>query len=260
MVYTCYEMMRDCRANLPEGWSYCIAHYVPVLRRLLARYGTEKTPALEAIVAAMFRPQSTLFQSIEPSPERWFVAELRQKALAEMAVGEDAPADMDLEMVGAALASFTVVEKEVAWLETMHYDGAQAAGMLRMSPETASKIRQRSADQIRGQVNVWNREILEANGASLGRAAAAAITKDCPTTKPLTDVLDGRATWSEREALERHFNTCWYCIDHYCRLLEVGELLRGIEILPANQTEPFLEQLGVRAAKPAGWKRWLGKA
>ena len=42
MIYTCYEMVRDCRADVPEGWIYFISHYVPVMRKALAQYAPEK--------------------------------------------------------------------------------------------------------------------------------------------------------------------------------------------------------------------------
>jgi len=258
MVYTCYEMMRDCRANLPQGWSHFIAAYVPVIRRLLAHYRSRDAPPVEPTVAALCRPQSSLFQSLEPSPERCFVAELRQQVLAELPDGTAPEISLDLDAVAAALAAFTMVEKQAAWLETMRYSAAQAAEMLRMSAQTVDKIRNRAADQIRGQVDAWNRGLLEANGAALGRAAAAAGSKDCPPVKLFLDVLDGRATWSSRAAIEQHVTACWHCIDHYCRLLEVAELLRGVQPLPEAEAEPFRRLLGLPAAKLAGWKRWTG--
>lgn len=86
MVYTCYEMVRDCRADRPEGWSYFIANYVPVIRKLLAHYGRDRAPALEGVLAGLRKPESSLFASLEPSPERWFVGELRQKVVAGLAI------------------------------------------------------------------------------------------------------------------------------------------------------------------------------
>ena len=77
MIYTCYEMIRDCRADKPEGWSYLISEYVPAVLKLLAHYAPGHS--IERVLAAVCKPESSLFQSLEPSPERWFVAELRQK-------------------------------------------------------------------------------------------------------------------------------------------------------------------------------------
>jgi hypothetical protein len=57
--------------------------------------------------------------------------------------------------------------------------------------------------------------------------------------------------------LERHVTRCWHCIDHFCRLVEVVELLRGNKPLAEAEAAPFYELLGVSAAKPPAWKRWL---
>src|SRR6185436_15508074 len=71
MIYTCYEMVRDCRADKPEGWSYFVASYVPVIRKLLAHYGAGDTAALERVLLGSRDPESSLFRSLEPAPERW---------------------------------------------------------------------------------------------------------------------------------------------------------------------------------------------
>src|SRR4051794_13230411 len=109
MIYTCYEMVRDCRADKPEGWSYFIAHYVPAISRLLERY-PEAGLKLETVLISLRKPESSLFASAEPAPERWFVAELRQRILAEAAL-RDPGAVLDLETAAAAFEPLTVVEK-----------------------------------------------------------------------------------------------------------------------------------------------------
>ena len=71
MVYTCYDMIRDCRANSPAGWRYFLTCYVPAIRRILTHYGeTAGDPRLRAILLELHQPQSSLFASMEPAPER----------------------------------------------------------------------------------------------------------------------------------------------------------------------------------------------
>lgn len=263
MIYTCYEMIRDCRAGRAEGWRYFIACYVPVIRELLAHYqagGPADTAALERVLVAVHQPESALFQSLEPSPERWFVAQLRQKVLEELAA--DAPAAaLDLEAVAAALEPLTLVEKQTAWLETMLYSPAETGVLLRMAPSTAEKIRAKSADLIRGKVDSWSRTMLAENGRALGRAAAAQAGAKCLPPKTFLDMLDGRTTWRGREQLEQHVTRCWHCIDHFCRLVEVVQVLRGNQLLADAEVAPFAELLGVSAGKRPAWRRWLtGKA
>ena len=257
MVYTCYEMARDCRTDRPEGWSYFLSNYVPVVRKLVAHYGSEDSALLKRVLVGLRKPESSLFQTLEPAPERWFLAELRQNVLAELEAR--APEiEIDLETVAAALEPLTMVEKQAAWTETMHYNPEETGPMLRMAPKTVEKIRDRAAELIRGKVDSWRRTLLADNGASLGRAAAAGAGKECLSPKTFLDILDGRMTWSGREQLERHLNGCWHCIDHFCRMVEIVELLRGIRPLTEQEAEPFRILLGIQPQKRPAWKRLLG--
>jgi hypothetical protein len=211
---------------------------------------------VERILTTLKRPESSLFSAMEAAPERWFLAELRQRALAEL----EFPApeiDLDLETAATALAPLTVVEKQAAWTEGMGYTPQEAGPMLRMAPATVTKIRDRAAELLRANVDSWNRSLLAGNGPQLGRAAAAAATKDCVPVKTFLDVLDGRATWAGREEMERHVSGCMHCVDHFCRMAEVIELLRHVRPLSEEEAAPFYKLLGIEAKARKGWRRLL---
>jgi hypothetical protein len=237
MIYTTYEMIGDCRANRAEGWSFFVINYVPVIRRILAHYaGKSGAPEAGEVVA---RLRKSLFSTMEALPERRFVVELRQKVLAELPL--PAPSvELDLETVFAALADLTTTEKYAAWFESMRYGAAESAAMLRMSPETVERVRARSAELLRAASDSWNRTVLAGNGLALGRAADAARGDGCISARLLLDVLDGRATWAGREQLEAHQRGCAHCIDHFCRLLEAPELVRGTVVLTSQEARRFL--------------------
>ena len=253
MIYTCYDMVRDCRANQPEGWRYFITNYVPIIRKLLANYASGGDRLLERVLGAIKKPESSLFTSLEPAPERWFIAELRQTVLGELP--EPVPElELDLEMAAEALAPLTVVEKQAAWIEGMGYSPEQTGAMLRMAPATVVKIRERAAELLRGKSDAWRRSLLRDNGRRLGRLAAAARGAECPPAKTFLDILDGRTTWLGREQVERHVTGCLHCIDHFCRLAEVIELLRGVQPLGEEESAGWATALGVEAAKKKrGW-------
>jgi hypothetical protein len=253
MIYTCYEMARDCRADKPEGWTHLIVNYVPLIRKFLEHYGGGP---IEPVLKALRDPQSSMFQSLEPAPERWFLGELRQKVLAEIPVAP-AQISLDLESVAEALAPLTVVEKLATWLQTMQYDPKDSGAILRMSPETVANIREKAEELLRGKVDSWRRNLLADNGRALGVEAAAAKTEECLRDKAFLDVLDGRETWRGREETERHVTRCWHCVDHFCRMAEVIQAIRGIQPLTEEEAEPYLKLLGVRSQK-AGWKRLVG--
>ena len=265
MVYTCYDMVNDCRSGRPEGWSYFISNYVPVIRRILAHYYPTASSGgfVEQVLPGICRPESSVFASLEPAPERSFLAELRQQVLAaadELARIPPPPIEIDLETLAAALADLTLTEKQTVWLETMLYSQEASGTLLRMEARTVEKIRAKAAERIRGKTDAWNSALLANNGRQLAKAAACVRTAECPPSKIFRDVLDGRATWRGREEMERHTSACWYCIDHFCRLAEVVELLRGSAPLSMQETEKFRDLIGLPQSKQAGWKRFWARA
>ena len=262
MIYTCYEMIRDCRAGRAEGWRYLVCNYVPVIRKTLVHYGNATSgtdAAVEQVLRALRLPGSNLFELMEPAPERSFVAELRQQILAGMDAAGGA-VGIELEALGTALESLTLVEKQAVWLETMRYPPAETGVLLRMDSATVEKIRGRAAGLIRGAVDSWSQTILVDNGRALALEAVAAQGPECLPAKPFLDLLDGRTSWSGREQLERHVTRCWNCIDYFCRLVEVTELLRGNQPLSEAEAAPFLNALGFQPEPRSAWKRWFGGA
>ena len=153
MIYTCYEMVRDCRADLPEGWVHFILHYVPVCRKVLAHYAPERAgdaALLDRILLTVRDPDSFLFHAAGPPEERWFVSQLRQLIVAGLAAPA-AEIPLGLETLTAALEPLTMTEKQAAWLETMRYSPEQAGPMLRVSPDTVEKVRHRAAAHAAGR-------------------------------------------------------------------------------------------------------------
>ena len=258
MIYTCYEMMRDCRANRPEGWRFLVVQYVPAIRGIVRHYGAKEAALAETeaeTLASVARPDSPWFASFDPAPERVFVAGLRQSIL-ERIPAPAADLRVSLETVAAALEPLTLAEKQAAWLESMGYGTEESGAMLRMAPTTVAAIRARAAELLRGKTDAWRPSLLAENGRALGSEAAPSA-EGCLPPKKFLDIIDGRATWAGREELARHTEACWHCIDHFCRLVEVVSLLRGIQPLSEAAAAPFYRALNLAAPKAAGWKRWF---
>lgn len=261
MVYTCFEMIRDCRADRPAGWSYFITSYVPVIRKLMLHYRPDRSGNIDGVLLAIRKtgaPAASLFASVSPAPEREFLADLRQQVLDILDL-ESAPLEpeisIDLESLTTALEPLTPLEKQAVWLETMRYGPAEAGAMLRGGAAAIEKMRENAAARIRATLDNWRLTLLSENGRQLGCAAAAAGTPNCLASRSFLDLLDGRTTWNGREDLERHVRTCWHCIDHYCRLLEAAELARRNQPLSEPEALQFRTLLGVTTEKPPAWKR-----
>ena len=218
MIYTSYEMIQDCRSGKPAGWAYFLATYKPVCERLAAHYGVSDG---EAVLAGV---RESLLPSLQPMPERHFVAALRQKVLAS---APERALELDLEALTQAFVPLTVVEKKTVWLVAMRYGPDDTARMLRMDAQTVTKIRDKAAELLRSGQDRWSRTMLADNGLALGRTVAAQAQPECVSAKALLDIIDGRSTWAKREEMERHITGCWHCVDHFSRLHEVCDLLRG---------------------------------
>ena len=265
MIYTSYEMIRDCREGRSAGWTYFVANFVPVMRNLLRHYFPERAAdvqLVDRVLLRFHRGESALFQSIEPVPERNFVAGLRQHLL--QAVEQDrasATPDiaLDLETLAAALEPLTMVEKQAVWMETMRYDPAASGRILHIHPKTVEKNRERAAELVRGKVDSWRRSLLADNGPELGRAAASSATADCLTVGTFFDATDGRITWQNRDAMEAHVAKCLHCVDHFCRLLEVIDLLRVPQPLSPQEAARYRELLGLEEPKSGLWKRMFAR-
>lgn len=266
MIYTCYDMVRDCRDGRSEGWSFFVTQYVPVIQKLVTHYASSRQgdqALVEQILTALRHPESGLFSSVEPGPERTFLAELRQWLVGWLEKSDpQAPPDLEVDLDGltSALQGFTLVERQVVWLETMRYESSEAGVMLRMDPHTVEKIRARAGECLRKSLDHWRSSLLGENGGSLRRAVAAARSPECFPPKAFLDMIDGRTVWRGREEVERHGTACWYCIDHFCRLLEVVELLRGLDSLSEQEAAPFRAALGLLPSPKSRWRRWFGQA
>ena len=246
-VYTSFDMIEDCRRNRPEGWTYFVRHYAAAALAFARRYRPERAGDPVALVAGLARADSPLFAA--GLPERDFVAELRQRVL------EGEPAEwtlaFDFAEFARRLEPFTVIEKQAVWLETMRYDVAAAGAMLKMLPESVERVRSKAAELVGP---------LAGHACAFARATAAVRTEKCPPSAALLDYIDGRLTWTAREEVEGHVNSCWHSVDHLCRLREAAELLRSTAPLSDAECAPYLEALGITAARRPLWKRLIAGA
>lgn len=251
MIYTCYEMIRDCREGKPEGWLHFVKQYVPVIRRIAARRapaGSAEGKKLDDLVRSLSRPAPGIFQELAPVQERVFVADLRNKVLA-MLVPDRQANGADPSAVLGALEPFSLLERQAIWLATLGYDATTCARMLKSDVPMVERVRQKAAERAGSDfAEQWAR-------VEPGRPG-----QDCLPVKVFLDTIDGRNTWPVRSSSELHINRCLFCLDHFCRMHETMDLLRAIEPLNEAETAHFGDVLGIAAARPTGWKRLFGGA
>lgn len=264
-VYTCLDMIGDCRENRKEGWTFLVRNHVPFLRQLLEHYYADRAGDVELlsrVLRTLHNPSAPLFnQKPGPTTEREFLVDLRQVALAAVESDRASMAPeipLDLEILTEAFEPLTVVERQMVWLETMAYDGVGAAKLLNLAKETIEKLRERADGLLRGKVDRWSAGILGRNGVVLRLLAAGQKGEKCLPVRSYLDAIDGRITWIRKRDDEYHLANCWYCVDHFCRVREADALLQAGKPLRVEEAEAFLKLLGIPMDKPPLWKRWIG--
>ncbi|MEZ5356364.1 MAG: hypothetical protein R2762_27330 [Bryobacteraceae bacterium] len=246
-VYTSFDMISDCRANRPEGWIFLAETVVPPLRRLYSHYGLAESAVRQRLIAlkggiARFEPMSV----------RQFVAALRPEPVPEE------QGEVELEAVAAALEPLTVLERQLVWMDTMGYETPEAARLMRMSPDTAASVRDRSAELLRGAFDSWTRTMLRDHGAWLGQQARQAKPAETVRFNDYLDIIDGRMTWQNRAGVELKLLESWYEIDQFCRVREADAAVMDTQPLRGEEAQPYLELFGVSRPKPGLLRRVLG--
>jgi hypothetical protein len=263
-VYTCLDMIRDCRENRKEGWIFLIQNHVPFLRQLLAQYYADRAGDLELlnrVLKTLHNPASELYQKPGPTSEREFLVHLRQVALAAVETDKASTAPeipLDLETLTEAFGPLTVVERQLAWLETMGYDAVATGKLMNAAVETVDKVREKADELLRLKLDSWRRRMLEENGVVLRQLAAVPRGENCLAIKSYLDAIDGRMTWARKHEDEFHMSECWHCVDHFCRVREADLLLQTSKALNHDEAEPFYKMMGVQPDKPSLWKRFVG--
>ncbi|MCP5119796.1 MAG: hypothetical protein GY953_54050 [bacterium] len=246
--YTCFDMMRDCRAAEARGWTHFVTHFLPACRWLLLHY-TSSDEQLEDFLRAVHASADGPIRTLQPAPERELMVHVRDYIVDRYARADPAPDPLGLEPFQAALEDLTPIEKQLVWIHLLGYPAEAAAAMMRMHADTG-------------------RQTLERAGALLGsldpaRAAAATLQQQARAQTPENPIpwnvflhaIDGRLDWSSRHDLDKQLSLSWHEVDRFCRIREADEALRAASPLAESDTARYLELLGIAPPKPTFWKR-----
>jgi hypothetical protein len=236
-VYTCFDMLRDCRSGQREGWQHLVRQYVPYWRALLVHYAPHLAMDPETdfrILGRLQQPGCHVFDAGGPVPEGQFLLDLRAFVL-----GVVLPPEPERRMPLAAdrLAALSLVERQAVWLETLKFDDRLTGRILDIDPALVLALRKRARAALGGAV------------PSLFAVPPAGPA--CLSPRPLGDLLEGRASPS----VEEHLMRCWCCLDLLCRLREARYLMARRPMLTDDEVRGFEHYLGVEEPRPTFWQR-----
>lgn len=249
-VYTCFDMIADCKANKSEGWTYLSKVFIPPLEWMVKRYGGG-----QAHLATLLASLKPFPREIAPMAEREFIAAIRPHILDSTGWTGGEAQTLALTQFESALTELTPLERQLVWFEVLGYSIPDAARLCRVSAETATKSQDRASDLLRQSLDRWDRAIVRDNAAILAREARAAVPGEPVPFRGYLDIIDGRMTWSNRMTVERSLSASWFEVDHFCRVREADAAMRDTKPLTDEQAAPYVERFGVRLPKPSLWKR-----
>ncbi|MCC7234029.1 MAG: hypothetical protein IT163_01920 [Bryobacterales bacterium] len=252
-IYTCFDMIADCRQGKPEGWRHFVRTFLPPVRRIVAHYGGGEEQVMH-LVERLRETKSSPLHGMQPMTEREFLDSLRPLVveLTRTHVPEAAPG---LDLVQEALAPLTAVERQTAWLETFGYPAREAARIMRMAPETAVKLRERTGALLRAKLDDWSVKMLARHGHALGEEVERQPPAEPLGYRDFFDVIDGRNTWQHRSTFERTLEESWFEVHRACRIREADDALDKAKPLDEAAMRPVLEYLRIPEGKKGFWKR-----
>jgi len=256
-VYTCFDMIRDCREGKAAGWNYFAKNFIAPLRMLLRHYaGTaDHEQLLSRLLQELRSTADRLFARLSPMPERQFFMLLRPRVLAVTKRGEPESDPLDLETLTAALQDYSPVERQITWLETMEYGVPETAALMRVSVETVERLRRRTGELLRARLDRWSENLLRDSGRALGEEAAARAPEKPLQFRDLTDLIDGRITWQARLEVEHRLFESWHEVDHLCRLREADAAITASKPLEDAEVSRYRALLGGAPERIGFWRR-----
>jgi len=252
-IYTCFDMIVDCREGNPEGWRYFVRSFVAALRRLFSHYGGGDEHIFQLIERLADRANGPL-RAMQPMTQREFLDALRPLVL-ELTAKPTQGTSPDLSLVQEALAPLTAIERQTAWFETFGYPAQEAARIMRMSPETALKLRARTDELLRSKLDDWTAGILATHGRALGAEVEQQPAETQLVYRDFFDVMDGRNSWQHRTMFERTLEESWFEVHRACRIREADDALAQAHPLDNAAAQPILDRLGIEPESTGFWKR-----
>jgi hypothetical protein len=253
-VYTCYDMIADCRAGKDAGWEYLITNFVPAVRRLLRHYAPERDTdeEIKTYLTALRDDSDSPIRVLNASTGREFLFGLRDHLVRWASAQADVEDTVDIERFAAALAELTVVERQIAWYAVLGYDADAAGAIMRVSPSTSLLVIERAAALLADETPGIS---LQGQSAALQAAARSLELEKEVALSEYLHFIDGQLGWSSRKDVEMALERSWREVDRSCRIREADDATRDTEPLTVEEGAVLLSSIGMAPKQKSFWQK-----
>lgn len=188
------------------------------------------------------------------SRKREFLVDLRAFLLdwigakLEPAADVQDPPPLTREALVELLKGLPTLHQEIAFLALAGYSQATLEKALRITPSVAgeglNRLRLRYPQVVDRNENqcFWPSAWI-----GISRSARASGEKDCASLRTLIRILDGQASWYDKDPVEAHRASCLHCLELWTSLQEATLWERLAEPLPPQSTESLLAVVPLKA-------------
>jgi len=267
-VFSFHRMQEGCRADVLAVWLHFIKNYTPLAKQLLRHYFPEQEQ--RGLLARVFREaradEARLWRSFAGAGEKEFVLHFRYFVLAQgRAVRGGSPeTPLTPENFWAVLQEFPSLQREMLALTFHRYSPEELSVFLKFEPETIVAVVAQAREKLEAALG-------PAAGGDFERrdhdALFAAVEKQrgeaCVLDKAYVRFVDGQLTWREREEVERHLESCFYCLNRFAEFREAAHFFHVLPPADEAVVAELAAALGLPVQappkkKPPWWQRLLG--
>ena len=256
-VRTIFSMAEDCARDQREGWYDFVRDYGAITRTLLAHFFPTLTPEADTHVAAVFaRARANgvaWFSTFKFSNEREFLMAFRNLVFAYGREQERVPApQISLEQLTEIMKDLPVVEREMLWLIIKGYDPEQIGRIISNLESTAQAVKKVGDERLRAVIPGSTPDAFAVSARVLIEAAEKKSSEQCLSLRAFNNIINGQASWRERDLAEQHIQDCFYCMDRYTSFCEGIWLRKDAQPLADAEVEMVLARMGVAEKKSKG--------
>ncbi len=256
-VRTIFIMTEDCARDQRLGWCEFVRDYAAIARSLLGHYFPTLVAELEGHLPAVFARAraggAAWFSSFHFSNEREFLMAFRDLVFAYGREQEHVPApQLSLEQLAEIMTDLPVVEREMLWLFVKGYKAEEIGPIVSNLESTARAVKKVADERLAAVIPGSTPDAFVLSARVLLEAAEKKASDKCLSLKAFNNIINGQATWRERDLAEEHIRDCVYCIDRYTSFCEMIRMRKDALPLAEPEVERILERTGAPAPKPKG--------
>jgi hypothetical protein len=241
-VRTIFSLAEDCLRGERLGWEEFVRDYSAFTHDLLTHYFPALAPEIADHVIEVFRRaragDNSFFRDLKFANEREFAVAFRDLVFAYGRAAARLPEpQVSLDQVREVMKDLPVVEQQMLWLYMRGFHADRIAPMLMNAEATARKVEQIAAERVRSVVPSAYDDALVLSARALMQQAEQRRIDQCLPLKTFNNLVNGQLTWRERDAVEKHIGSCFYCLDHFTTFQEIIRMLKDRQPAPPAEVD-----------------------